>query len=218
MGTMLNSHLTSVSESEIRTTPFEISFDNWVPLSGSDDIKDGNYALKVDDMVHVEKKGGGGRNVKLTMHVDAPECSEKGKKLVVTHPLQVGDSSSEDNRKKGFMPAFLYSMASGSGIEAAEKLRATGGVIKRTPEFYKGKVCYAHVERELNTSDRWVGVVRRYITKDDFLLAPGPSEARDSVPATAPATATAPQQQASATTQQQEQAQAASDPMADLVL
>ena len=190
---LINRHLNAIPDGN-NEAEVVIDFTTYVPGSGgSDNIAEGNYELTIFKAVHVAKKDGSGdRNAKFIFKVSAPKCGEFGKQMVQTHPIQVGDPASPENARKNFLPAMVYSTASGQGTAAAEKLKTVGQVTKPL-KWFEGRKVWARVTHDDNTKGRIVGKVHYYITKEEFDMSPGPVGGGNGAPQAAAPQAAAPQ-------------------------
>jgi len=156
-----------------------VPFAGWSPSGGvSDAVRDGAYAIKILTCSLVAKKEGVGVNANIIFGVVGPECSEKGKTIVVYHPIPIGDSESADNRKKRFLNGLIYSIMSGlRGQQHADALK-NGGNQTVSPAWFENKVAYAKV-RSTVYQDRESCEITGYITKDQFEVTPGPFGKQD---------------------------------------
>lgn len=174
----MNEHLAAVREGDTNLN-IEVDLTGFTLGAGlSDFVQEGRYALKIVDATVEPSKKGGSPNLKVSFVVEGPPgCSEKGKALVTYHPIPIGANGDAAELKRCF---FLRALVAGIFDWAGK----TGDAIKishNLPQgWFKGKTVAAYVVEGLTKpSDATkepqpVGELKSYITKEQFLVAPGP--------------------------------------------
>jgi len=176
----MNEHLASVREGDINLN-IEVDLTGFTLGSGmSDFITEGRYLLKIADATVEASKKGVGANLKVTFMVEGPpDCSERGKSLVCYHPIPIGANGDAAELKRCF---FLRALVAGILDYAGKSGEATKKLHNLPQAWFKGKLVASYVVEsmtkptDVTKEPQPVGEMKSYITKEQYIAAPGPTK------------------------------------------
>jgi hypothetical protein len=154
----------------------EVDLDGFSFGGLSDFVMEGRYLLKATEAAPVQAKDGIGMNMRVSWQIVGPDCSEKGKTVVVHHPIQPGPKDDPEVKKRNFyikaMTASIYSMAGKFGDNM--------GLKKISGEWIKGKVAAGYIVEERTPQGQEVGALKSYLAKDTYEANAGPATVKAS--------------------------------------